>query len=173
MVTVNRLAGEQAEKLMETFAEAEPLAAMFPTGNGNAEGLVITGIHAGPDVLVTVSPVICAALAGPGPLLDRVMVQTRAEAGPDFAEICAARVGVRPMLAVTVSGPDIVTVVEALVLLATGPFQDTKTYPTAGTVLRFTTVPAAYHPPEAGVTVPLPAGATAVVSWYCGVKLAV
>jgi hypothetical protein len=173
MFTVNRLAAVQPVKLIVTFADADPPDAMLPTASGNVAGLVITGVQAGPAVRVSVKPASCAALAGPGPLLDNVMDQTRAAYDPDLVEIRAARVGVRPMMAVTVCGPDIVTVVEALVLLATGPLQDTKTYPVVGRALRLTTVPAAYHPPEAGVTVPLPAGETAVVSWYWVVKFAV
>ena len=77
------------------------------------------------------------------------------------------------MLAVTERGPAMVTVVEALALSATGPAQAVKTYPVAGAALMFTTVPAAYQPPEGGVIVPRLGGATAVVSWYSVPKLAV
>jgi hypothetical protein len=173
MFTVNRLAAVQPVKLMVTFAEAEPPAAMSPTASGKTAGLVITGVQAGPAVRVRVRPVICAARAEPRPLLAREIVQTREAYAPVFAEIRAVRFGLRVMLAVTDAGPVSVIVVDALALLATGPIQEAKAYNVDGVALRFTTVPAEYHPPEAGDTVPLPAGATAVVSWYCVVKLAV
>ena len=73
--------------------------------------------------------------------------------------------------AVTVTGPDIVTVVAADVELATGPVQPLNANPEFGVAETFCTDPAAKKLPLAGVTVP-PDPAT-VVSWYCVSKFAV
>lgn len=57
-----------------------------------------------------------------------------------------------------------VTVVLADVGLATGPVQFAKVKPALAVAVTGTTVLAAKNWPEAGVTVPPPAGATAVVN---------
>ena len=124
--TENRLDALHPVKSMVTFAEAESCSAMLPTGSGKEAGLVITGVQANPDVCVSVRPVMRARRAGPAPLLDRVTVQTRAEYGPDFADICADKAGRGPILAVTATGPVMFAVALALVLSTTGPDQDTK-----------------------------------------------
>jgi hypothetical protein len=47
---VNRASAEQPVKLMVNEALAEPLAAISPSRTGNADGGVITGVQAAPEV---------------------------------------------------------------------------------------------------------------------------
>src|SRR5579872_2478762 len=80
--------------------------------------------------------------------------------------------------AVTVCGAVMVTVVDALVVLATGPVQFTNAKPLFATAVIGTTVPVSANPPTSkafgGIeTVPAPVGDTAVVSEYCVLKVAV
>jgi hypothetical protein len=97
---------------------------MLLTDSGKAAGLVITGVQTAPEVLVRVTPSICAAVAAPRPLLLRLIVQTLAADGPDLVVIVAVRIGLRTILALTVTGPVTLTVVAALVVDATRPVQE-------------------------------------------------
>src|SRR6478735_7132738 len=102
---------------MVTLPEAEALGAMLPTETGS--GLVITGVHAAPDVCVSVMLLMLAAFAAPGPRLVKVMVDVRALPGPDLEVIKPERpVGPAVKLAVTEIGPVRVAVVEAFAGLA-------------------------------------------------------
>jgi hypothetical protein len=82
-------------------------------------------------------------------------------------------------LACTVAGPeDNVTVVEAALALPNVAepevtLQLSKAYPALAVAVRVVGVPEVKYVPEAGVTVPSPAGETAVVNWYCVLKSAV
>lgn len=75
-------------------------------------------------------------------------------------------------LAVTEAGAVMVTVVEALLWEATGPIQPLNTKPAFGVAPIVITLFAAKKSPEGGVTVPAPAGDTAVKSRYWVMKTA-
>ena len=76
----------------------------------------------------------------------------------------ATGAGIAPKLAVTLCGAPMVTVVDALLALATLPVQLLNMKPAFGVAARFTVVPAAKKAPEAGETVPSLAGFAAVVN---------
>jgi hypothetical protein len=101
-------------------------------------------------------------------------VQTRAFCGPALLLMATARdvlPGVK--FAVIDTGPVMVTDVDADAAAATGPVQFANTLPAAAVAVTGTTAPAAKKDPVDGATVPLPAGATAVVNWYSVENVAV
>src|SRR3954454_12598913 len=108
---------------MVTLPAAEAPGAMLPTNTGI--GVAITGVQAGPEVCVSVTPVIPAELATPGPWFASVIVDALALAGPDLAVmIPESAVGPGMKLAVTEAGPvRAAVVVEALEGLPTAPVQ--------------------------------------------------
>ena len=134
---------------------------------------VTTGVQTVPAVRTRRRFKIESPVAILVPVLVNVYVQTRALLGPDSDVSFAVTFGISRNTAETVVGAVKVTVVEALLVLATLPFQPKNSYPGAGIAVMETGVPAFKKVPEAIDTVPPAAGETAVVNWYCVVKLAV
>lgn len=124
-VALKRLPVAQPLKLIVTLPDLELPAPILPSTSGKAAGLVITGAQAEPAVWVRLNPSIRADVAVLRPLaLVSVKVQTLAAIEPDLPVMLALSSGGRTILALTVIGPFMVTVVAALDEDATGPVQE-------------------------------------------------